>query len=336
MPAIWRSEQKIRNNTDIFCMDDFIFSLNVVAPLFLLIAAGYAMRQFNFVSDRFLTEATRIVFKFMFPLMMFHNIRKIFHGDFSNASLLIFVGVTGVSIVILVSLCIVPLFVKGNGQRGSMIQGIYRSNLLIYGMPLATGMYGQDAAYFVAALLGIITPLYNIVAVILLSAFSETRAKRFSVKQMAADLARNPLIIGCVAGFLFGALRIDVPTAINKPIGDISEMAPLLALILMGGEFRFGKLNNNLWKVFSATAARLIIVPLAAMIIFIPMGFRAIELSVLLCLFATPTAVTSYIMAGNMGCDGELSGQIVVMTTAVSSISIFLFIFVLKIMGLLC
>jgi predicted permease len=94
-------------------------------------------------------------------------------------------------------------------------------------------------------------------------------------------------------------------------------------------------MNNNLWKVLSVTASRLIIVPLVAMLVFIPMGFRSVELSVLLCIFATPAAVSSYVMARNMGCDGELSGQIVVMTTAVSSLSIFLFIFTLRSIGVL-
>jgi predicted permease len=55
----------------------------------------------------------------------------------------------------------------------------------------------------------------------------------------------------------------------------------------------------------------------------------------LLCLFATPTAVVSYVMAENMGCDGKISAQIVVMSTALSAVTIFLFIFVLKSMELL-
>ena len=318
----------------IFFMSDFIFSINVVAPLFILMAAGYSARQFNLVSDKFMSEVNRFVFNFLIPLMLFQSIRDIFHSDFSKTSL-VFPSIAGVTVVILVSLCIVPLFVKRSGQRGSMIQGIYRSNFLIYGMPLATGMYGQEAAQYIAVLLGIITPFYNIAAVIILSFFSEKRDKRFSLLQMALDIVRNPLIIGCAAGLLFGALRIELPSAVNNPINDLSASASSLALFLMGGEFKFRSLNNNLWKVFSATAARLIIVPLAAMIVFISMGFRTIELSVLLCIFAAPTAVNSYIMADNMGCDSELSGQIVVLSSAGSILSIFLFVFVLKSIGVL-
>jgi len=299
-----------------------------------LIAAGYAARQVNFVSEKFLSEATRFVFRFLLPLMLFQNIRQTFRGDFTNASL-IFTAMAGISMVIILSLCIIPLFVKRRGQRGSMIQGIYRSNFLIYGMPLATGMYGQEAAHSIAMLLGVIVPFYNVAAVIILSLFSEARTNRLSLTHLLWDIVRNPLIIGCAAGLLFGMLRIEIPVALNKPIVELSAAASPLALFLMGGDFKFRSLNNNLWKVLSATAARLIIVPLVAVLVFISMGFRTVELSVLLCIFATPTAVSSYVMASNMGCDGELSGQIVILTTAGSSLSIFLFVFVLRSIGVL-
>ncbi len=315
-------------------MDDFLFSINAVAPLFILIAAGYIARQINFVSDNFLSEANKFVFKFLLPLMLFQNIRGTFHGDFTNTRL-IFSAMAGISIIIAVSLCLVPLFVKQSGQRGSMVQGIYRSNFLIYGMPLATGMYGQAAAHSISMLMGVMIPFYNIAAVVILSFFSETRGNRISFGQLLADIARNPLIIGCVAGMLSGVLHLNLPVAVNKPISDLATAASPLALFLMGGEFKFRSLSNNLWKVFSATTARLVIVPMVAMLAFILMGFRAIDLSVLLCIFATPTAVSSYIMAKNMGCDGELSGQIVVLTTVGSSVSIFLFVFVLRSIGVL-
>jgi len=206
---------------------------------------------------------------------------------------------------------------------------------MIYGMPLATGMYGREAANSVAMLLGVVTPLYNIVAVILLSVFSESRTKSLSLVLMLRDVARNPLILGCVAGMIFGLFQIELPLVINKPIAELSAAAPPLALFVMGGEFKFRSLNNNLWKVISVTIARLVIVPLFAMLVFVPAGFRTIDLSVLLCIFAAPTAVSSYIMAGNMGCDGELSGQIVVLTTVASSLTIFLFVFVLRTIGVL-
>ncbi len=307
-------------------MEDLFFSINAVAPLFILIAAGYIAKQINCVSDTFLSEANNFVFKFLLPLMLFQNIRATFQGEFTNPKL-ICTAVAGISLVIVLSFCVVPLLVKRKGQRGSIIQGIYRSNFLIYGMPLATGMYGQDAAQSISMLMGVMIPFYNVAAVIILSIFSETRKHSLSVVQLCKDIFTNPLILGCLAGILFGFFQLTIPTAIDKPISGLAGAASPLALFLMGGEFKFKRLSTNLWKVISVTTVRLAIVPTIAMLVFIAMGFRKVDLSVLLCIFATPTAVSSYIMAQNMGCDGELSGQIVVLTTVCSSISIFFFVF---------
>ena len=318
----------------IIFMENLFFSINAVVPLFILITAGYIARQINFVSDNFLKEANRFVFRFLLPLMLFQNIRSTFHGNIDHVRLMLS-ALSGVAVIILISFLVVPLFVKSNARRGSMIQGIYRSNFLIYGMPLASGMYGQEAASIISMVMGIIIPFYNIAAVIILSVYSETRKEPVSFLLLVKDVFKNPLIQGCIAGMCFGSLGIGLPVVIDKPVSELAGAASPLALFLMGGEFKFRSLSNNLKLVLSATVSRLLVIPAIAVIIFILMGFRTIELSVLLCIFATPTAVSSYIMSQNMGCDGELSAQIVVLTTVASSLTIFIFVYVLRAIGVL-
>ncbi|MDR0418709.1 MAG: AEC family transporter [Prevotellaceae bacterium] len=315
-------------------MENFLFSFNVVAPLFVLIIAGYLLRRINFLSATFLSEANEFVFRLLLPLMLFQNIRNTFHGDFSNPRLM-FSALIGVAVVIVVATFFVCLLVKRKGQRGSMIQAIYRSNFLIYGLPLVTGIHGQEALNATSLIMGVIIPFYNIMAVVILSIFSETRVGSLSVKKLFIDIFKNPLLLGCVAGILFGVLMIPMPEFINRSIMDLAMPSSALALFIMGGEFKAGSLRKNIWKSLSATAARIIIVPLVAMIVFVNIGFRGLDLSILLCLFATPTAVSSYIMAQNMGNDGDIAAQVVVLTTLGSSVTIFVFILVLKNMMLI-
>ena len=51
--------------------------------------------------------------------------------------------------------------------------------------------------------------------------------------------------------------------------------------------------------------------------------------------FATPSAVASYPMAVAMGADGKLAGQLVCTTTLLSIITIFLWTFILRSLGLM-
>ena len=313
-------------------MNNFLFSVNVVAPLFVLMATGYFSRKIKFVSESFLADLNKFVFKFCLPIMLFSDIWGSYKGDFSNTRL-IFTAVLGTLAVIAIAFCIVPLFIKGKAQRGSMIQGIYRSNFIIYGLPLATGMYGQDAVATISMLMGIMIPLYNVAAVIILSTFSETGTHKVTFKSIVKDVVTNPLILGCFFGLLAGATHLKLPEFVHSPLNMFAAIGTPLALFVMGGEFKFSHLGGDILKVISATTARLIIVPLIAVSIFVLMGFRNVELSVLLSIFATPTAMASYIMSKNMGCDGQLSAQIVVLTTACSCVTIFFFIFVLKSLG---
>ncbi len=313
-------------------MNNFLFSVNVVTPLFVLISIGYIARKIKFVSESFLSELNKFVFRFCLPVMLFYDIWSSYQGDFSNTKL-IFSAVAGILIIIALSFCIVPLFVRRKGQRGSMIQAIYRSNFLIYGLPLATGMYGKDAVATISMLMGIMIPLYNVSAVIILSIYSETGNHKISFKSILKDIVTNPLIIGCFFGLLGGITHLQLPLFAQKPLMQFAAIGTPLALFVMGGEFKFRYLGKNISKVIAITIVRLILVPLLAIGIFVWMGFRNVELSVFLAIFATPTAMASYIMSKNMGCDGELSAQIVVLTTACSCVTIFLFIFGLKSMG---
>lgn len=313
-------------------MTSFLFSFNVVAPLFVIMLTGYFARRINFVTDEFLSQLNRFTFRFLLPLMLFQEIRLSYNGDFSNTKL-ISAAVIGIALIILVSFLVVPSLVKRKGQRGSMIQGIYRSNFLIYGLPLATGMYGDSAVASITMLMGIMIPFYNVAAVIILSIYSESEDRKFSAKNLLKDIVTNPLILGCFFGLLGGMIHLHLPHLLESPLNQLAKTASPMALFVMGGEFKFESLRNNLSKVIAATVARLIIAPVTTLFIFIQLGFRNVELSVLISIFATPTAMASYIMSKNMGNDGQLSGQIVVLTTACSCVTIFLLIFFLRSWG---
>lgn len=315
-------------------MTNFLFSLNVVAPLFVLMAVGYVFRKIRFVNADFFGQLNKLVFKFCLPLMLFQDIRLSYRGDFSGTTL-IYSSLIGISIVILLSFIIVPFLIKRKGSRGSVIQAIYRSNFLIYGLPLAHGMYGDVAVAKVSMLMSIMIPFYNVAAVIILSIFSESGTNKVTLKSIMLNIITNPLILGCVFGLLAGMVNLQLPHFIDKPLALFAGTATPLALFVMGGEFQFRSLRNNIVTVVFATFARLIIVPVIALSIFIHIGIRDADLAVLLTLFATPTAMASYIMAKNMGNDGNLSGQIVVLTTACSCITIFFMIYFLRMWGFL-
>ena len=106
------------------------------------------------------------------------------------------------------------------------------------------------------------------------------------------------------------------------------------ALIVLGGFFDFKKLGGNVKQLVIALSGRLVIVPLICMSIAIALGFRGSDLIAMLAAFAAPSAVTSFTMAKQMKGDADLAAQIVVLGTLFSIVTIFLWIFLLKQLGL--
>ncbi len=126
---------------------------------------------------------------------------------------------------------------------------------------------------------------------------------------------------------------------IGTAINYIGRCATPIALLVLGARFEFSAVKK-LWRQLVVTVSfRLVITPVIFLTIayFLGrnLGWGTTEYAILVALFATPIAVSSAPMAAQMGQDEELAGQIVVWTTSLSAISLFLIIFTLAAIGML-
>jgi len=315
-------------------MADFMFSLEAVIPLFAAVFLGYFLRLKNFLSDKFLSEANRLVFKVVLPLTIFYNIIS---NDFAGALDIKLIGfaVGGVVAVFLLALLLVPVIIKENAQRGVAVQCIFRSNFLLFGLPLAQNIFGDNGTLAVSMLIAIIVPIFNALAVIGLSIYSpKNRANGIAWKRILLDIIKNPLIIASICGFLVSFLPFELPNFVLKSVDDVSAMATPLALLALGGTFRFESARKNIKPILIAVLGRILVVPGVMLALAAFCGISGPQLGALLSLFASPVAVSSYVMAVNAEGDGQLAAHLVVFTTIGSAFTIFGFIYLFKAIGL--
>ena len=225
---------------------------------------------------------------------------------------------------------IIPLIEKENRKRGVLIQTIFRSNFVLFGIPVVLSLFGDQGAGITSLLIMVVVPLFNFLAVIVLEVF---RGGEISIEDIARGIIKNPLIISSVLGLIMMLMEIKLPIFLEKTIGDISKIATPLALIILGGSFEFNKIKGNIRNIFIGVVGRLIIIPSIFVPIAITMGFRNVELASVLIMFSAPTAVSSFTMAQQMDADSELAGQLVVFTTGFSIVTIFFWILVVKELG---
>ncbi|MBQ2627141.1 MAG: AEC family transporter [Eubacterium sp.] len=327
-------------------MESFITAVNTVLPFVLYLAFGYGVKQLGLTDEAFLKKLNRMVFQCFFPVMMFSNVYHIEALDEIRISYVLF-ALLSLLLLIVLLIILVPRFVKENPRCGVVIQGIYRSNIVLFALPMTESVFGKEGVGTASVLVAIIVPVYNLAAVIILEMFHqrELAASEGSVSGSAAghvspavlirNVLTNPLIVGAIVGGVFLWLGIRLPHAIEQPVQAIANMTTPLALFILGGTLRFAAIGPNLKYLVPTLAVKMLLLPLIITIFATQLSMTPVERFVLLVMYGSPTAVSSYAMAENMGGDGELAGQIVVIGTVVSVFTLFGWIFLYGQMGML-
>lgn len=219
---------------------------------------------------------------------------------------------------------------KDKKKKGVLIQGIFRSNFVLFGMPISIALFGEELAGVPSMLIAVIVPIYNFLSVIILEVY---KGENIDLKKILKGIITNPLICASIFGLFMTALGIKLPGVVNKTVCDLAKVATPLALIILGGSFEFKTISKSKKQLVGAIIGRLIIIPGIFIPIGIILGFRNIELATLIVMFAAPTAISSFTMAQQMEADSELAGNIVVFSSIFAIFTMFFWIFIVKQMG---
>lgn len=350
-----------------------VTAINAILPIILLIVLGYVLKRIKFLSGDFLKIGNKLVFKVCLPSMLFVSIYSI--DDLSNVNWgLVIYCVIAVFVIFFIGLLVSILTTKDNRRRGVILQCTYRSNFAIIGTSLAASLAGtavgaEEVVNGVVAIIQAFTiPIFNILAVIALSIFVKepqldengqpvaSAKQHVNVKKIVLGIVKNPLIIGIAAGFVCVGLRYAQKaiwgevvfslsgnlTFLYSVLESLKAITTPLALIVLGGQFEFSAVKGMTKEIVIASVFRLIIAPLIGVGCAIILSectslvsFGQTEYPALIALFGTPVAVSSAIMAGEMGGDEQLAGQLVVWTSLCSIITLFITVLILMYTGLL-
>ncbi|MBQ2952329.1 MAG: AEC family transporter [Clostridia bacterium] len=318
-------------------MENLVTSFEAVLPLFLMIMLGMFLRRIGMLEEKVRQSLNKLCFKVFLPIYLFNNIYEI--EDISKAFdlRLILFACIGLVAAFCVMMALVPRFEKKNSRRGVMIQAMFRSNFALFGLPLAETLCTKEFIGPTSLLLGLTVPIFNILAVISLETF---RGGKPSVKKMLRGIAANPLIIASLLGIAFYCLKtyagFILPTSLHKgTLVKLGNVATPLSLVALGSQFVFSSVKNFKWQLFFTVLVRLVVLPLVMVSIAVMLGLRNEFLVPIMIMYGAPTAVSSYPMAQQMGGDGDLAASCVVFTSGFAILTIFLFIFGLKSMGLI-
>ncbi len=312
-------------------MDHFLLSVNAVVPMFLLIAAGMLAKKMHVLTKEDVPRFNKIAFQVFVPCLLFYNV---YTSDLSSAvrPKLILFAVCGVMLVFGAAIFAVRHFEPHQERKGVIAQGIFRSNYVIMGLPIAEVLVGQENLGPISVLIAVVVPLFNLLAVVTLESFRGGRVKTGAVLLV---VARNPFVISSVLGILFLLLKLRLPALAEQCIRTLGSIGTPLQLFLLGAFFDFSGLKRYRKALAIVTLVKLFVTPGVMLGAAAALGFRNVEFVSLIGVFASPTAVNSFTMVQQMRCgDEELAGDIVVCTSACSLFSFFAWIMIFKSFGI--
>lgn len=289
----------------------------------------------------FFADIDRFIFKIALPAMLFSEISECDISELSDSTLVLFCC-TGIVAVTLLLFAIVPLIVKDNARRGAIIQGIFRSNYAILGVPVAESLAGEGGAKSILIIMPFAIILFNALAVITLSIFApkgEKQSPGAAALSIVRSVAKNPLIISSLLGLIFALLRvkagIELPTFVLRTTERLTDTVYALAVISLGAGITKEGFRGKIGVAVVSSICKTIIVPAVAITIAAALGFRGERIIAVFILFGAPTAISSYIMAKNMKSDAELAGQILLVSTVMCLFTLFAITFIIKTAGLI-
>lgn len=316
-------------------MADFLriieFSLAVTGPIFVILALGVWLRRLGMLTEPFIETGSRLVFNVALPALLFVSIATTDFDDAANPALIAY-GMAATIVVYLLVEWLAGHAVQPARDRGVVVQGAYRSNMGIIGLAYCVNAFGEAGLVAASLYLGLVTILFNILAVITLN---RSLDKRRGIGGMVRGIFTNPLIVGIMLALPVSYFEIRLPSIVLQSGRYFADLTLPLALLCTGASLNFTRLRDEIGNTLLAAALKLLVVPVTITLGGIALGFRGVELGVLMLMSSAPTAAASYVMVRAMGGNATLAANIIVLTTLGSIVTTSLAIMLMRGPGLI-
>jgi hypothetical protein len=290
-------------------------------PVFLVIALGAGLKQFDVVPADMWTGFERIAYWVLFPALL---IETLVNADLTSAS------VTTVALVLFLSAstqCLVvwlamPLFRARLGLSAasytSVFQASTRWNAFI-ALAVVARLFGAEGLTLVAVAMAAMVPLLNVVNVTVVATYASK--ERLPPLALARTVAKNPFIWSCLVGLAINLSGVPIYGPILTAANLLGGAALAGGLLLVGGGLILRDALRPSPAVMASAALKLLAMPLIVAGYALAFGLSGMALSTALVCAAVPTAMSGYVLARQMGGDGPLLAAIVAVQTVAAAIT---------------
>lgn len=312
-------------------MKDFLFSLNVAMPMFIVMFVGYILMKKGLITEDFKNRANTLVFYVALPAKLFTDIVSGDIREIMDIRFVVFSIITTI-IAFLVAWLLAELLIKDKTQIGAFVHGAYRGNFVYIGIVLVQNIMGKEVIACAPLIIAFVLPFYNILAVIILT-IKDGKSGKIAIGPILVSIIKNPMIIAIFIAVPFSLLQVKLPFVINKPLDYLGVLSTPLALLIIGSNIHFKSIQKQIKPVMLACFYKLVVQPLVFVPLAMLMNFSVEQVLVIYVLFGVPSAINVYIMTKKMGGDEDLAANIVVMSIICSLFTLTIGVYIFKAIG---
>lgn len=288
-----------------------------VLPIFLVIALGYVMRRAGFLKECTLGEVNKFVFNFSLPALIFTGITK---SNFEGIKPQIIVPILVPTILTLFLSFFLGVALKLKGGRlGTFLQTSIHGNVSYIGLAVLFYSFGENSLKVGSLFVGLLIFINNAFAIAALRLSGNRR--EFGFLKTLLSILRTPVIIATFAGIFFAICRIVLPSSISRTLTIVSNVALPMALVVIGGSMKGDYLSLNLPIALLISLLKLILLPSFSFLLVKYLRLPPTLSDPLVLLFASPVAISSFVMARELDGDPKLASSAITLSTILFPIS---------------
>lgn len=294
-----------------------------LAPVFLLILLGAALRRLCLFPRAFWDGAEQLTYFVLFPALLIASIAR---ADYAGIDLVSVLEVVLGPTAAVAALLFIAKRMLGIDNRsfGSLLQGAIRTNTYV-AIAIASALFPADGVSLMAFYVAVSVIAVNIFSVATLTllhsrdpAVDHAGKRRSIIRQVLI----NPLVLACALGLALNAGRIELPAAIASLLDMLGRGALPIGLMVVGSALEFDSVKRFQALILLGTAAKLLVLPALAWIICRAIDLTGPSADLAILYAGVPTSASAFVLARQLGGDVSLMSALITVQTMAAAISL--------------
>lgn len=300
--------------------------VNILAPVLLLVFLGFFLRKISFFTAEFFRNCAKLTYWIGLPALLFIKIAYA-DVDFGVSWKISLVLMAAIASVALTAISIARIFIKNQRRRKTFVLTSFYSNTAYVGLPVilyALSIGSENSSLIDAASMAVapMIPFVNLLSIIVMGLRETSGSIAGRALTIGKKVLMNPLIIACVSGLLVSALGITLPDFLNRSLDSLGKMALPLALLSIGAGLSFGSLKGTVLPTVTAALFNVFLLPIVGYLYSRYFGLSNSYTLIAMIFLACPTAASTYVYAREMDGDHIFAGNVIVLSTLLSTLSL--------------